>query len=169
MGSDHLHDLPPHSVVGVEARHRVLEDHPDLRPAYRAELGRGHGEQVFPLEEGSAGHSGPDRKAYRRLDGDALARARLADDAQRLTGVHREADAPHGFDDSVGSGERDDKILHFEQQAIHSLGKEAQPIGRRAARRTTTGNFCRTLLGPPARLSPEAQNRINSMCGGRKR
>ena len=49
---DHLHDLPAHPVVRVEAGQRVLEDHPHLGAADLLKIVAAQGEQVPPLEQG---------------------------------------------------------------------------------------------------------------------
>ena len=55
VGRQRLSDLRAHGVHRVQARHRVLEDHPDLLAPHRAELPVGHRQQVLAGKHGRTG------------------------------------------------------------------------------------------------------------------
>ena len=95
---DHLGDLPVHRHDGVEARHRVLEDHRDLPAADGAHLRLALPQQVLPLEEDLPGPHHAGRRRDQAHDAERrgrLARARLADEAQGLPAPQPEVQALH--------------------------------------------------------------------------
>ena len=87
-----LGDLQSHGQRRVERTHGLLENHGDAVATDGA-----HGfvvelEQIPPLEQDFAGLDAPRRggdQPHQRQRRDTLARARFADDGQRLTGVDR--------------------------------------------------------------------------------
>src|SRR5207248_9548074 len=101
----------------VQARHRVLEDHGDLVAADLAQPLRRRRQEVLALpERGAGGH----RRALRvqphdREAGDALPRAGLADDAERLALVDRERDTVDRTHDAVVRPEVRLQVVDFEE------------------------------------------------------
>src|SRR6186997_890228 len=94
MPPDRLHQLEGDCERRVQARHRVLEDHRDLAAEQRAPLALAHRLQVAAGEGEALGADAAGRinEAEDGERGHALARPRLADDADDLAGVDREAD-----------------------------------------------------------------------------
>src|SRR6185437_1484031 len=89
----------------------------DLVPADRTQLLRAQPDQVLALPERLAAR---DRRlavvqAHDRQAGDALPAARLADDAERLALLDREADPVDGLDDPVVRPEVGLQILDVEK------------------------------------------------------
>ena len=81
-------------------------------------------QQVAALEPGLPGHVGARHQAEQGLGRDALARARLADDAERLALPDGERDPAHGVQRAVGRVEADVQVLDVEQRlgAAHGRG-----------------------------------------------
>jgi hypothetical protein len=109
----HLGHLPLHRQVGVERRHRVLEDHRDAVAADLVQFRAGIGQQVLALEQawprrGRCPPAGP--SGQHAL---ALAGAALADDAEGLALVQREADAVDGGHLALGHWKRTLEVVHF--------------------------------------------------------
>ena len=92
-----------------EARHRLLKDHGDVAaadvPNLRADgVEFGHVDAAFvPVKQDLSGLDTPrlGNDSHDRLGGDALAAARLADDAQRLLLADVEADAVHRLEHAL--------------------------------------------------------------------
>ena len=92
--ADRLDDLPADPVVGVQAGERVLEDHADLlAPDRSAAAARLAVNRSWPSNSAWPEMRAPRGQAHHRLGGDALARARLAHDPERLTPLDAEAHA----------------------------------------------------------------------------
>ena len=112
-----LLDLPPDAVHGIERRHRVLEDHRDLRPPDASHLLVGNRHQVAALVEHLTLKDGV-RVVDQADDGEhghALPGAGLAHDAEHLALVDREGDAVDGLDRSVLRAKGDLKVTDLEQ------------------------------------------------------
>src|SRR6184192_3119166 len=109
MRLERLADLPADGQHRVERGHRVLEDHRDLAAADPPQLPVAEREQVLAAEErGAAGHAAGAREdAQQRERGDALAAARLADDAEGLADPDLEGDAVDGVDGAAVGAELD--------------------------------------------------------------
>ena len=90
-----LDELAGDAQHRVERGHRVLEDHRHAAAAQVAHLLRVGAEDVAALEADLAADDAARllEKPHQRKRGDALAGARFADDAERLAGRDREADA----------------------------------------------------------------------------
>ena len=116
--ADLLGDLPADPVDRVERGHRVLEDHRDLCAADLAHRVLAELHQVAALVDHLAleHRVRVDDQPHDRHHRDALAGARLADDAQHLALRDREADAVDRADDAVLGAERDLEILDLEQR-----------------------------------------------------
>jgi len=108
---DGLHDLVADGVDGVEARHRLLEDHGDVVAADVAHLALAEAHQIvdFPLllAEQNLPAIEPARRARDELQRahrrHALAAAGLADHRQRLALIDAQAHAVHGLDARTGA------------------------------------------------------------------
>jgi len=102
----------------VERGERVLEDHRDLLAADPPHLRVGGLRQVLAAEEDLPADAGVAR-AREPQDGEAgdrLARARLADDAERLALVDAVGDAVDGVHDTVVGLEAHDQVTDLEQR-----------------------------------------------------
>src|SRR5207249_3208481 len=97
---------------------------------------RARGEQVLAVEERLAAR---DRvrarvQAHDRQAGDALARARLADDAERLALLDRERDAVDGADDPVVGLEVRLEVADFEEAHARRILGSIQAYSRSTSR-----------------------------------
>ena len=133
VGLDRLDDLPAHAEVRMQARERVLEDQRDLGAADLPQLLGVDRQQVAALEQRLPGDVGALRQPDDRLRRDALARARLADDAERLAALDLERDAAHGLHDTVGRAEGNRQIADVEQRHL-ATGTDVREIHRSGAR-----------------------------------
>jgi hypothetical protein len=116
VSSNRLDDLPADPVERMEARQRILEDQGDLRSANEAKLLGRHAEQVLSVEVRAARYLRALGQAHDRLGRDALSRARLADDRERLSVLDAEREVVNGLDDAVGGVEGDRQLLDVEQR-----------------------------------------------------
>src|SRR6185295_5865501 len=103
----------------VEGRCRLLEDHRDPPAAQVAERARAHVQDFVALYLDAAG---PARamlgvEPQDRAQGDALARARFAQDAQGLAALEVEADAVHGVDGAIRRLEGDVQVADLQEVA----------------------------------------------------
>ena len=116
--ADLLGDLPTDPVDRVERGHRVLEDHRDLCAADLPHRVLADLHQVAALVDDLAleHRVRVDDEPHDRHHRDALAGARLPDDAHHLALRDREADAVDRADDAVLGPERDLEILDLEQR-----------------------------------------------------
>ena len=131
-----LGDLPADAIDRVERRHRVLEDHRDLRSPHAPHLVGRELEEIAPLVDHLARR---DRvrvadQTHDRHRGHALARAGLADDAEHLTGRDGERDAVDRAHEAVLGAERDVQVAHLEER-LASQRAPADRAGRRRCRR----------------------------------
>src|SRR5581483_5488694 len=149
MVSQHLGDLAAHGEERVERGHRILEDDrhllaadpprplqagpADERPALPADVAAGHA--PGRLEQAEDGE--------RR---DALPRARLPDQAERLPAVDGEGDAPDRLDDPAPRVEAHLGVVDLEQRLAGAVVREAHVIA-----------------APPTRA--EAAKRLSRACG----
>ncbi|MNH23550.1 hypothetical protein D3C79_834520 [compost metagenome] len=121
MQAEHLHQLIPDRLHRVEGRHRLLEDHGDTVAAHLVHLIRRQRQQLLPLKADRAGHHLTVRLGQQPHDGeggDALAAAGLADKAEGLARLHREADAVEHLDLAVIDGELHLEIAHLEDGGL---------------------------------------------------
>ena len=146
------------SSHGVEVRHRVLRDEPDLPAADRPHLRLGCADQ-FPAVEGDAAAgdaAAAGEQADDRHRGRGLARAGLADDGERLAAGDLEVDALHRVHDAVGGREVDGEVPH--RQQCRGVGRRARadrshaphPALRRRPRAFRRGQPLPSRNGPPA-------------------
>ena len=130
MREHRLRDLVAHPVHRMQARERVLEDHRDVPAPDLPELGRVQLEQVAALEEDLAGHVGVGavEEAHDREARDALARSRLADDAERLAAADAEREVRDGLDDPVPRAEADGEVPDVEESGAADGAGTASPV-----------------------------------------
>src|SRR5437867_4115904 len=117
-------DLVADGEYGIEARHRLLEDHRDVAAAELAQ--RLHGqlreidhrafagpEQNLAADDASRRirNQAHDRQARHRLAG-----ARFADDGERLPGAQGKRDVLDGLDDTGVGEEMRPQMLHLQQR-----------------------------------------------------
>ena len=145
-----LAQLAPDGEHRVQARHRVLEDHRDLAATDRAQLRVAHVRELGAVEARAAGGdaAGARQDAEQRERRDALAAARLADDAERLAGRDVERDAVDRVDDAAARPEAHLEAVDLEQRRAR---RHARPrsFGSSASRRPS-----------PIRLNPSTDSTI---------
>ena len=106
-----LGDLVAGREAGVQRGHRLLEDHGHVGAAHALQrrVGRRHQVQhlaAAPAQQHAAVDDAPAavlHQPHQRQRRHRLARARLADDGQRLAPVHMERHVAHRFHDAVRS------------------------------------------------------------------
>src|SRR5439155_18134740 len=126
-------DLVADPIERMEARGRVLEDHRELVATELLDLVRRHGDQLLSVEPDLAGDFGclPVDQAHDRLRGDALARAGLAHDCERLPLLQRERDAVDGAYEAVLRGERDRQVGDGEEWPLEiRVGRDHPTLTR---------------------------------------
>src|SRR5262249_30548827 len=118
-----LGDLLADGEDRIERGRRLLEDHGDAAAAQVGERARPHVEDLVALQPDAArpARTPLRMQAQDRAQGDALARARLAQDPQGLAALEVEAHAGHGMHGAVGRGEGDVEIAHLEEVAHATL------------------------------------------------
>ena len=121
---DRLDDLCSNRVDGVQGRHRILEDHRHLVAADVLQLVLVHLQHVPALVEDLALEAGVLvlGQAEQRHRRDALAGARLADDAEHLAARELEVDAVDTLHDPVFRRELDLEALDLDQALGHYVG-----------------------------------------------
>ena len=132
----------------IERRHRVLEHHGDAVAAHLAQLLGGHRRRRRGPGTGSAPptmRAGSSSSRISDKRGDALARAGFADDAERLAGGDREADAIDGAHDAFIGEELRAQVAHLEESAWRLLSR--RPVDRSTS--------CTAMPSPPPRLGVE--------------
>ena len=128
---DHLDDLPADPIARVQAGQRILEDQADPGAADGPHLRGTGGQHVPALEQCPAADPRTLGQPHDGLGRDALAGARLTDDAEGLPGIDAIGDSPHGLHDAVRRTERHVQVIDLKQSHAASLS----PItGRSAAR-----------------------------------
>ena len=129
---DRLGDLVADGEDRVQARHRLLEDHRDVRAAHTAQLLRPKSQQITPVEPDLAVDdlAGRDiQQLHDRQRRDALAAARLTDDPQSLATLQGEVDAVNGSDCPVHHVEVGSEAPHVEQDVrVRRRTGEASPV-----------------------------------------
>ena len=121
---ERLGDLVADPLHRVERRHRVLEDHGDVRAPELAQLVVRRVEDLGAVVAHRPRLRGrrPREQAHDRPGQHGLARARLAHDAERLALVEGERHALDGLQRAAAGGEGDVEVLDLEQPAsAHSL------------------------------------------------
>jgi len=118
-----LGDLAAHAVHRVQAGEGVLEDHGDVLAAHASQLGLRGLEEILAVQQDLAADLralGVQQPEDREI-GDALARAGLADDAERLPAPQREGQPGDRVHDPVLGRELHGEVLDLEQQvAAHA-------------------------------------------------
>ena len=116
MVDERLGDLEAEREHRIQARHRLLEDHRDQVAAHLAHLLFGKLQQIAAFEQDLAGRAavGGRQQPHDRERGDALARARFADDRHRLARRDLERNALHDGDPRLVDAERGRQVAHGE-------------------------------------------------------
>src|SRR3954471_1728407 len=113
-----LADLPSDGQHGIQARHRILEDHRDVTPPHPAELAVGEAEEVTITEgrraAGDAAGAGEDPEDRKR--GDALPAAGFTHDSERLARRDVERDPVDGVHRSAARPELHPKVFDGEKR-----------------------------------------------------
>ena len=136
VAPDRLGDLRPDRQRRVQRGHRILEDHRDLAAAHVLELLLGELREVLPVEHDRAGDDLRRRlrdQAHDRERGHGLPAAGLADDAERLAALDREADAVDRAHDALAGEEVRPQVVDLEQR--HATSPSSSGRARRAGRR----------------------------------
>ena len=114
-----LGDLPADAVVRVERGERILEHQRDLVATDLAQLVGRQLRQLATAQQHLALDVGVGRQqTHHGRRADALARAGLADDRQRLTRRDSEVDAVDGRHQPAFRPEGDVKIVDFENRSL---------------------------------------------------
>ena len=100
MAAHRLADLPPDRIDRIERRHRLLEDHRHQAAAQIAQRSRPHRQDIVSVDTNGPLDAGAPRRqqAHQRPQRDTFAGTRLAQNAQDLARLHREADPVHRVD-----------------------------------------------------------------------
>ena len=133
VGSDRLDDLRTDREHRVQRGHRVLEDHRDVVPTHSPHVAIGERQQVSSLEGGPARDTG--RLGVEAHEGECahrLARARLADDREHLSGMEFEAHVADGLDDARLRREADVETFDDEDRISHRCPPSRCAPGGRA-------------------------------------
>ena len=134
-----LGDLPLDGEHRVQAGHRLLEDDGDVVAADLLHLMDGQGRQLLAVELDATAFNVA--VAVEQLEhahgGNALAGAGLADDAERLAGLHLIGDAVDRLDHAALGGKEGLQVIHFKKRhALTSFTVQAPwDRARRAGRR----------------------------------
>jgi hypothetical protein len=152
-----LDDLVAHRVVGMQRRQRVLEDHRHLAAAQLPHPVGTRGDQIFAVQPDLTGDLGlgPLVQSHDAHAGDALARARLAHDAQRPAAIQRERDPVHGPDQAVVGLEMDPQIADLEHGASH----QNRTLGSTTAYRISTIILATTMANEAIMTTPMISGR----------
>ena len=120
-----LGDLVSHPMDRVQRRQGVLEDHGDLLPADVAQLVRRQLQEVLALEDDLAADAGLllRDQPHHGEERHALARAGLADHAERLAGRDRQRHAVDGLDQPVVGGEMDLEVPDLQDRLGHQAAR----------------------------------------------
>ena len=143
----------PIVVNGIEARHRLLEDHGDFVAAHRADLGVRECQQVSALEFNFSAHDSTRRRdeAHDRKAGDRLAGSGLPDNCYRFAAPNVEGDAIDGPDNAVFGMEVRLQVANGQKRPARR-GFRLRPVFRRNHRHgamilRSQGLFARKRLG----------------------
>ena len=112
-----LGQLKTDRKTGIEAGGRFLKNHGHIFAGQAVAFFRGQAQQVVAIKAHLAGRDSPGvgHQAHQGHHGHALSRARLANDAQHITRIQRQADALDGMQHAAARGELDGQVFDFEQ------------------------------------------------------
>ncbi len=135
-----LLDLKPDRVDRIEMRERVLKDDRDPLAIDPAPLGRAHLQKIFPLEQDLPARDVARRgvqDVHDRRCADALARAALAQERERLAAIEVVADPGERVHRALRGVELDREIPDFEQvvrlsHRVASGSRVASAVGGRS-------------------------------------
>ena len=155
MAHDVLGDLRADRQHGVEAGHRLLEDHRDAMAAQALHLGLAQGRELTALEADRArgDAAGPRRdQPQDRQRRHRLAAAQFAHDAQRLAGRQIERHAIDGAHDTVQRVELGVEVADLQDGRHGSGHSRLARRGSRRSRRPSPSRF--TASTAAARKTP---------------
>ena len=123
MQDDRFHDLRADGEHRVERRHRLLKDHADVAAADRLHLPLGQADQVAAEERDPARFDAGGRRQqpHDRERRDALARAALADDAERAALLDAKRDIVDRLHDAFFGVEVGAEIVDFDDGWRHGM------------------------------------------------
>src|SRR6266542_4231627 len=149
MALQDLADLAANGEDRIERGHRLLEDEGDRAAAHAPELARRHGEQIATLEHGlAADDRGLGQQADERHARDALAAARLADDAEHLALAEREGQPVDRVHGSVVGVEADREVRYLEQRLRHQRVVRGSRMSRSPSPSTLNASAASTIARP---------------------
>src|SRR5215470_4968993 len=131
----------------MQARERILKDHRDVLAPQVSHGVRAQGEEISPGEERFAGdpRAFAVEEAHEREARDALARAGLADDPERLALVQRVREVGDRADVPVQRGKDDREAAHVQHDFSHAY----RTRGSRNAYAMSTKRFITTTAIAP--------------------
>ncbi|CAM5693360.1 hypothetical protein SVIOM342S_03321 [Streptomyces violaceorubidus] len=139
--ADHLGDLLADPGERVERGGRLLEDHRDGRSAQPGQPLLVGADDVGAVHDGPPGGAGvAGQQPHGRQRDGGLARARLADQGERLAGRYVQGHAPHGLHRAGLRGEDDAQVVEVEDvvpgggSGRSSNGAHARPLTSNASR-----------------------------------
>ena len=117
MAVQHLHYLLAHRHHGIEAGHRVLEDHRHFVAADTLDLRRPHLQHVLTMEHHSALYhlARIGEQVHQRQGQGGLAATALPHDAQHLARLQGEAHAVDRLDSAFFRGELNPQVRDFQK------------------------------------------------------
>ena len=118
MDLQRLGQLKADRVAGIEARHRLLEDHRHVIADDAAALAGGDGEEIDAVELQSVGGDlgGPRQEAHHRQHGNRLAGTQFTDDGQHFARLERQRNPVDGTKTAMARGEVDGEIFDGEKR-----------------------------------------------------
>ena len=157
VAAEHLGDLEADRVDGVERGHRLLEDHRHDAAAHRAQRPGVEADDLEVAEADRSAHRGVLRQQAHHGQGDRrLARSRLADDGQRLTGAQVEVGLADGGVPGAVDPEVDGEVAHRDDgQVGFADGPGLGGADRhRGVLSSALGPLGATMAGCPKRSAP---------------
>ena len=138
MKPEALSDLLPDRVHGVQRRHRILEDHPDLSPSNCAQLAAGHSGERSAIEPDGSRHLGGGcrKETHDAQRSHALPGARLTDEREHFTVTDIEIEVGHRIYRLPRRVEADREVLDREQR--RTFGRVRVHVGERSRRHPIT-------------------------------
>ncbi len=167
-------ELEADGEARVQAGRRLLEDHRHVLADDPAALARRtSAEQVAAAEASAASARTRPGSATRPISasiGDALARARLADDAEHLAFVERQADAVDGAQHAAVRRELDVQVFDLEQRPCRSSALElrvervAQAVAQQVEREHGDQDREAREASPPTTRAARTRARRRASC-----
>ena len=139
MGFQTFANLEPHGEAGVQAGHRLLEDHRNIAAHGAATLAVRQGQQIQPLEPHDIGGNGrgPWQQAHHGQHRHRFARTRFSDNRHHLVAVNRQIDPVNRQKRTRTGVERHRQIADFQQAFLeHAHRLSSSSISDQAHRAT---------------------------------